>query len=219
MRATASVALLLTGCGRFRSIGLNHETRFRGRFRSGGETDVGLRHAGRKYRSGDRLETSAWKTAARGAWCEIGANTVPTVRSRPWRGRAMRRMLLRTHRTALDHNLRGEAFSKKRGVIPDRHRCAFCQFGGSDEAGAFHKAGSAIPNQRQRNCLTLALDAQDAGIPINLLDRSNAALDPQGAAILLNSFDFSALDLGSWRPCGCLGGGCDESSKQRRTEG
>jgi len=131
----------------------------------------------------------------------------------------MRSLLLRTHRTALDHNLRGEAFSEERGVIPDRHWCAFCQFGGSDKAGVFHEAGSAIPNQRQRNCLTLALDAQDAGIPVNRLDRSNAALDPQGAAILLNRLDFAALDLGSRRPCGGLGAGCDECSAECCAEG
>jgi hypothetical protein len=113
-------------------------------------------------------------------------------------------VLLRTHRTALDHNLRGEASSEERGVIPDRHWCAFCQLGGSDRAGAFDEAGLAIPNQRQRNCLTLALDPNDAGIPVNRLDSSNAALDPKGAAILLNRLDFSALDAGSRRPRGGL---------------
>ena len=128
-------------------------------------------------------------------------------------------MLLRTHRTALDHNLRGEAFSEERGVIPDRHWCAFCQFGGSDKAGAFHEAGSAIPNQRQRNCLTLALNPNDAGIRVNRLDGSNAALDPKGAAILLNRLDGSALDAGSRRSCGGLGAGYDESSTQCCADG
>ena len=116
----------------------------------------------------------------------------------------MRSVLLRTHRTALDHNLRGEAFSEKRGVIPDCHWCAFCQFGGSDKAGAFHEAGLAIPNQRQRSCLTLALDPKDAGIPVNRLDGSNAALDPKGAAIVFNRLDCSPLDAGLWRSCGGL---------------
>ena len=134
-------------------------------------------------------------------------------------GWAMRGVLRRTHRTALDHNLRGEAFSEERRVIPDRHRCAICQFGGSDKAGAFHEAGSAIPNQRQRNFLTLALDPQDAGTFVNRLDGSNAALDPQGAAILLNRLDCSALDAGLWRSCGGLGAGCDECSAQCCAEG
>lgn len=143
---------------------------------------------------------------------------LPMACSWPGCGCARRPVLLRRDRTALDHNLRGEAFSEKRSAIPDRHSCAFCQFGGGDKAGAFDEAGAAIPNQRQRNCLTVAFDPEDAGIPVNRLDGSNAALDPKGAAIVLNRLDCSALDLGSRRPCGCLGASCDESSTQCCTE-
>ena len=113
----------------------------------------------------------------------------------------MRPVLLRRHRPALDHNLRGEGLSEKRDVIRDRNPCAFCQCGSGDKAGAFDEAGLAIPNQRQRNGLTVALDPKHAGIRINRLDGSAAAFVPKGAAILLSLLDGSARDAGLRRYC------------------